>query len=352
MKRNKCELIRDLIPLVKDETACADTVRLVERHLAVCEQCRHDYEHFSQGLPAAEHLYDMAGYRFIRKRIRRHRIALISIVAVIVLWGAMFTIDYVRAVANHPPLFALHSKTTAQSGLSFSTDVTVSSRDQWDNLYSYEQVGETTEYYGLGYKIILSRYDNGEIFSQVGTFFTQPQREYIDLKTQEMLMDIVSTNKNLDAFLAELEQNEGRQTQWTDETYITGISVLGHERDKDGAITVYYFEKSVKVDEENPVLLDREFFDEIDFTLQISKLELDGYVYRNEGSGTTIFQESSYMTYADRVAKEIPKKFQKRALSFAGSAAERELSVQTMKRYNQYVMMLMYEQNAAQLENS
>ena len=58
------------------------------------------------------------------------------------------------------------------------------------------------------------------------------------------------------------------------------------------------------------------------------------------------------MTYADRVAKEIPKKFQKRALSFAGSAAERELSVQTMKRYNQYVMMLMYEQNAAQLENS
>ena len=137
MKRNKCELIRDLIPLVKDETACADTVRLVERHLAVCEQCRHDYEHFSQVLPAAEHLYDMAGYRFIRKRIRRHRIALISIVAVIVLWGAMFTIDYVRAVANHPPLFALHSKTTAQSGLSFSTDVTVSSRDQWDNLYSY-----------------------------------------------------------------------------------------------------------------------------------------------------------------------------------------------------------------------
>ncbi len=46
------------------------------------------------------------------------------------------------------------------------------------------------------------------------------------------------------------------------------------------------------------------------------------------------------------------KKFQQRALAFAGSEAERELTVQTMKRYNQYAMMLMYEQNAAQLENS
>ncbi len=32
MNRNKCELIRDLLPLVKDGTASEDTVRLVERH--------------------------------------------------------------------------------------------------------------------------------------------------------------------------------------------------------------------------------------------------------------------------------------------------------------------------------
>ncbi len=29
MNRNKCELIRDLLPLVKDGTASEDTVRLV-----------------------------------------------------------------------------------------------------------------------------------------------------------------------------------------------------------------------------------------------------------------------------------------------------------------------------------
>lgn len=351
MNRNKCELIRDLLPLVKDGTASEDTVRLVERHLAVCEQCRHDYEHFSELLPAAENFGGPAGFRLIRVRLRRHRIGIGIIIAAAVLWGAMFTIDCVRAAANHPPLFALHSKTTAQSGLTFRIDVTVTSRDHMKDLYSIDAIGEITEYYGLGYKVILSRYDNGERFSQVGPLFTRPKREYIDLKTQEELMDSIESYYNEEASFTEWKQT-GDSTPLPEDTYITAVSVLGHERARDGTVTVYFFEKSVKVDEKNPVILDRDFFDEIDFTLWIYQLQPDGYSYMSGGSSMVIVQENTYAPYEERVMAEIPKKFQQRALAFAGSEAERELTVQTMKRYNQYAMMLMYEQNAAQLENS
>ena len=37
-----CDVIRDLLPLYTDQAASADTVALVEEHLASCPACREE----------------------------------------------------------------------------------------------------------------------------------------------------------------------------------------------------------------------------------------------------------------------------------------------------------------------
>ena len=47
-----CDVIRDLLPLYTDQAASADTVALVEEHLASCPACREELGRLGTALPA------------------------------------------------------------------------------------------------------------------------------------------------------------------------------------------------------------------------------------------------------------------------------------------------------------
>ncbi|MDD4569325.1 MAG: zf-HC2 domain-containing protein [Tepidanaerobacteraceae bacterium] len=45
-----CDVIQDLIPLVKDGVASAASTRIVNEHIAICERCRTEFEIFQTNL--------------------------------------------------------------------------------------------------------------------------------------------------------------------------------------------------------------------------------------------------------------------------------------------------------------
>ena len=47
-----CDVIQDLLPLYTDQAASADTVALVEEHLASCPACREELGRLGTALPA------------------------------------------------------------------------------------------------------------------------------------------------------------------------------------------------------------------------------------------------------------------------------------------------------------
>ena len=42
MKKNTCNIIRDILPLYLDEVVSEDTREMVEEHLQTCEACRRE----------------------------------------------------------------------------------------------------------------------------------------------------------------------------------------------------------------------------------------------------------------------------------------------------------------------
>lgn len=53
MKKNECNVVQDLIPLVIDRVASEESRELVETHISVCEDCRKKYEAMKDDLPEA-----------------------------------------------------------------------------------------------------------------------------------------------------------------------------------------------------------------------------------------------------------------------------------------------------------
>lgn len=70
MNKEKCGIVRDLMPLVIDDAACEDSKTLVEEHIASCAECRACYAGMAAKL---EHLPepDTAFIRFCRKMEKR-----------------------------------------------------------------------------------------------------------------------------------------------------------------------------------------------------------------------------------------------------------------------------------------
>lgn len=51
MRKNDCNIVRDLIPLVLDKVASDDSRQIVEEHTACCEECKKQYEEMKGAMP-------------------------------------------------------------------------------------------------------------------------------------------------------------------------------------------------------------------------------------------------------------------------------------------------------------
>ena len=100
MKKNDCNVVRDLMPLVLDRVASDESRALVEEHMGSCEECRKQYEEMKADMPEETRAEYEAEQRDImealkvtranqRKRKRRHLILIFAVVLAAVMAGGM-----------------------------------------------------------------------------------------------------------------------------------------------------------------------------------------------------------------------------------------------------------------------
>ena len=88
MKKNDCNMIRDLMPLVLDHVASHESREAVETHIMTCEECRKQYDAMKSDLPEETRAeYDEEQKQFtdalkaVRKKKIRRRICTIALTA-------------------------------------------------------------------------------------------------------------------------------------------------------------------------------------------------------------------------------------------------------------------------------
>lgn len=88
MKRNECNVVRDLMPLMLDRVASEDSREIVETHIASCEECRKQYDAMKADLPEKtrtefeeEQKQFTDALKAVKKKKLRRRIRLIALAA-------------------------------------------------------------------------------------------------------------------------------------------------------------------------------------------------------------------------------------------------------------------------------
>lgn len=99
MKKNECNVVRDLMPLVLDRVASDESRALVEEHMGSCEECRKQYEEMKADMPEETRAEYEAEQRDIvrtlkqmkrQKKTRRIlRVVLPVVISLAVLIGGM-----------------------------------------------------------------------------------------------------------------------------------------------------------------------------------------------------------------------------------------------------------------------
>jgi len=103
MKKNDCNLIRDLMPLVIDRVASDESREAVENHILSCEECKKQYDQMKADLPddtRVEYEADQQKFMDALKSLRRSRlrrrictIAVAAVVCLVAVIGGAFTYD-------------------------------------------------------------------------------------------------------------------------------------------------------------------------------------------------------------------------------------------------------------------
>lgn len=103
MKRNECNIVQDIIPLVIDRAACEDSRELVENHIAVCQDCRSKYNAMKADLPdtiRAEYESERQNFVDALKNVRKARLkrriistCLTSLIFMLAAFGGLFAYD-------------------------------------------------------------------------------------------------------------------------------------------------------------------------------------------------------------------------------------------------------------------
>ena len=88
MKKNECNVVRDLMPLVLDRVASEESREMVETHIGSCEECRKQYDTMKADLPEVTRMeYEEEQKQFadalkaVRKTRLKRRLRLIAIAA-------------------------------------------------------------------------------------------------------------------------------------------------------------------------------------------------------------------------------------------------------------------------------
>ena len=96
MKKNECNIVRDLMPLVLDRAASDESRELVEDHIGVCEECRKQYDAMKADLPEgiraeyeAEQKQFTDALKTVRKTKIRRRVRVIALAALICMAAAL-----------------------------------------------------------------------------------------------------------------------------------------------------------------------------------------------------------------------------------------------------------------------
>lgn len=96
MKKNECNIVRDLMPLVLDRAASDDSHELVETHIASCEECRKQYDGMKADLPEnirAEYEEEQKQFadalKAVRKKKLKRRVCRVVLAALICMVAAL-----------------------------------------------------------------------------------------------------------------------------------------------------------------------------------------------------------------------------------------------------------------------
>lgn len=112
MKKNDCNVIRDLMPLVLDRAASDESREMVETHISSCEECRKQYEEMKADMSEENRAeYEEEQQQFIAAlktiRAKRHKrkvglLALVFAVALVAVLAAGFLSS--RLIQNGTPV--------------------------------------------------------------------------------------------------------------------------------------------------------------------------------------------------------------------------------------------------------
>lgn len=68
-----CEIIRDLLPLYHDNVCSKNSCKLVEEHLATCEQCKLELDKIDTDIKGVNNMEDAKPIRTIAKKWKRDK---------------------------------------------------------------------------------------------------------------------------------------------------------------------------------------------------------------------------------------------------------------------------------------
>ena len=112
MKKNECNVIRDLMPLVLDRVASDESREMVETHIRSCEDCRKQYDEMKADMPEEARAEYEEEQRTIvealkkakrQKRMRRFRRTVLPVLlSVIILFGGLLLYGYLCVWSSVP----------------------------------------------------------------------------------------------------------------------------------------------------------------------------------------------------------------------------------------------------------
>ena len=115
MKKNECNIVQDLIPLVIDRAASGESRELVETHIFTCEDCKKTYQSMKAALPEpVRAVYECEQQKYVdalrnvrKKRLKRRilSVCLVSLICMIAAFGGLYAHDrlfgqHIEAVDN------------------------------------------------------------------------------------------------------------------------------------------------------------------------------------------------------------------------------------------------------------
>lgn len=181
MKKNECNIVRDLMPLVLDRVASDESREMVEEHITACGECRKQYEDMKAEMPEetrTEFEEDQAQFisavRKVKRQKRRRRIIALVTAAVIcflaVVCGGLLY-DRLRLATDQPIPAAeyeliLSRLKDGRAAMTFRADKTYSSTAYNERMETED--GKKILYVYMSTSMIHETYNNDPVAADFG----------------------------------------------------------------------------------------------------------------------------------------------------------------------------------------